>query len=675
MLYFISNMLKYSLLRSVLGCDTITQNFYYMNKIIGFLVLGLFTNIVWSQNLDSLLLNAKQNPNDSIKIRLYNKVAFSYIFNEPSKAIEIIREGKALANTAKFNFGLTELINTQGIYMDVTGQSDSAKYYFEKALQLSRQHKFQNIESMCVNNLGMFNWNRGNYDTALDYFFQSYRIDESRNNEKSTGAALNNIGLIYQEMNLSEKALEYHKKALAVREKYKLENDQIASLNNIGINLKDLGRTKEAIVYFKQGIVLAKKTNNLIDYYRLLDNLANAYYMQNNHELALKTYLKALDRASHFKADEKSLLSIYNNIASLYNEKNKPKLALNYIEKGFALTDTYPDIKLVAADLYLTSAESHYMLDDFEKARHLKSEYIVLKDSIFSEVNAEKIADLEIKYETEKKETEILLQRAKIAERDLLIQKRNYQLWSLIGFAVLLSIVGGLFYNQQKIKNAQLQKENELKDALLKIETQNKLQEQRLRISRDLHDNIGAQLTFIISSIDNLKFVFDIKNPNLNNKLTAISDFASDTIYELRDTIWALNKTEISLDDLQVRISNFIDKANLASQNILFNFTVNELVDTNHVFTSTDGMNIYRITQEAINNALKYAKANRITVSISQKESRFIIKIIDDGIGFMVSEVTLGNGLRNMKKRAQDIGGDIKIASELQKGTEVTLYL
>ncbi|HCY83071.1 MAG TPA: two-component sensor histidine kinase, partial [Xanthomarina gelatinilytica] len=106
-----------------------------------------------------------------------------------------------------------------------------------------------------------------------------------------------------------------------------------------------------------------------------------------------------------------------------------------------------------------------------------------------------------------------------------------------------------------------LKKETELKEALIKIETQNKLQDQRLRISRDLHDNIGAQLTFIISSLDNLKYGFKLPD-NLNDKLKYISEFTSSTIYELRDTIWAMNKSEISFEDLQSRISNFIEKAN-----------------------------------------------------------------------------------------------------------------
>ena len=77
---------------------------------------------------------------------------------------------------------------------------------------------------------------------------------------------------------------------------------------------------------------------------------------------------------------------------------------------------------------------------------------------------------------------------------------------------------------------------------MAKIETQNKLQEQRLRISRDLHDNIGAQLTFIISSIDNLKFGFTDISEKLGSKLSNISSFTQQTIYELRDTIWAMNK-------------------------------------------------------------------------------------------------------------------------------------
>ncbi|WP_231565527.1 tetratricopeptide repeat protein [Psychroserpens sp. Hel_I_66] len=606
---------------------------------------------------------------------MYNKIAFSYIFNDTDKAIKVIKEGKSLANAANFNFGVTELTNTHGIYMDVMGKPDSASYYFEKALKLSRDNGFKNIESMCVNNLGMFNWNIGNYDKALDYFFQSLKMNEDVNDEKSTGSSLNNIGLIYQEMNLNEKALKYHEKALKVREKYNLENDQIASLNNIGINLKDLGRTNDAISFYKKGIALAQKNNNIIDYYRILDNLANAYHENDNIDLALETYLKALERPKDYEVDKQSLLSAYNNIAVLYNQMEDPKTALNYSKKGFELVKKFPEIHLKAADLNLTTAESYYMLKDFANARKHKQEFIALKDSIFSESNAKAIANLEIKYETEKKEKEILVQRAVLAEQKLTIQKRDYQIYGLIGLALILGLIGYLFYNQQKLKNKQLQKENELKDALIKIETQNHLQEQRLRISRDLHDNIGAQLTFIISSIDNLKYGFDIKDPKLTDKLETISAFTTATIYELRDTIWAMNKTEIELEDLQSRISNFIDKANLAAEGVNFKFTTNTSEIENLKFSSVEGMNIYRIIQESINNALKYSEAKHIIVDFTRNDARdeLLCTITDDGKGFDVEHTFSGNGINNMKKRARDIGADLKIISNSTIGTKVVL--
>ncbi|MCK8481349.1 tetratricopeptide repeat-containing sensor histidine kinase [Psychroserpens algicola] len=645
-----------------------------MKKSQCFFLFILICSSGYSQNLDSLLTVARQTKNDSVKIRMFNKIAFSYIFNDTNKALKVIKEGKTLANEAQFHFGLTELTNTHGIYMDITGKSDSAGYYFEKALDMSRTHDFQIIESMCINNLGMYNWNRANYDKALDYFFQSLKMNEAIDDERSTASSLNNIGLIYQEMNLSEKALSYHKKALSVREKYNLENEQIASLNNIGINLKDLGRVDEAIITYKKGIALAKRKNNLIDYYKLLDNLANAYNVNGDLDLALQTYLKALDKPEGYESEQKAQLATLNNIAALYNELNQPKTALRYAEKGFELVKKYPEIELISADLNLTTAESYYMLNDFKKARAKRQEFITLKDSIFSETNAVAIADLEIKYETEKKEREILVQRAELAENKLTIQQRDYQIYGLIALALILGLIGFLFFNQQKLKNKQLQKENELKDALIKIETQNRLQEQRLRISRDLHDNIGAQLTFIISSIDNLKYGFDIKDEKLTKKLETISQFASTTIYELRDTIWAMNKNEISLEDLQSRISNFIEKADTASDGVQFKFNSSTSKMEQVTFTSVEGMNMYRIIQEGINNALKYADAKNITVDFSVEQGDFVFKVSDDGKGFDVKNATLGNGINNMKKRAQDIGGFLTLLSD-DNGTVLLLKL
>ncbi|MFY9242581.1 MAG: ATP-binding protein, partial [Polaribacter sp.] len=84
-------------------------------------------------------------------------------------------------------------------------------------------------------------------------------------------------------------------------------------------------------------------------------------------------------------------------------------------------------------------------------------------------------------------------------------------------------------------------------------------------------------------------------------------------------------------------------------------------------------MNIFRVIQEAINNAIKYADAKKIEVQISKDNQNFIISIIDNGKGFDLNKIELGNGLSNMEKRMSEIDGKINISSKPNSGTEIKL--
>ena len=201
----------------------------------------------------------------------------------------------------------------------------------------------------------------------------------------------------------------------------------------------------------------------------------------------------------------------------------------------------------------------------------------------------------------------MLESRANLAQKKVLL----LGIGSLFMFSVL---IGYLVYFRQKSKATQLEKEVELQAALTAIEVQNKLQEQRVAISRDLHDNIGSQLTFIISSVENIKYFIGDKNDKVFGRLSKIGDFTKDTISELRDTIWAMNKESISFEDLLGRISNFVNQAKTASENINIEL-INSLNENfKKEFTSKEGIYTYRIIQEAINNAVKYAEPENVKV-------------------------------------------------------------
>lgn len=650
------------------------------NKLFfSFVILFFFVagNAQQPKAIDSLLQVIKTPPNDSVKLRLTNQVSFYFIFNDIEKARKMLNEGIKEAKVKELHFNNNELTNTKGIYFDVLGLKDSAKFYFEKGLALSRKYSYKSIEQMSLNNLGMFNWNNGYFQEALDYFFQALEMNRvySPQNIQGQSVHLNNIGLIYQELKQYDKALEYHYRALKIREKINLKSEQAISLSNIGVCYDNLFQYKEAIQSYEKAIDLAKSANNMRQYYTLFDNLASVYKEMGSYEQAIVNYKKALDRPASLGENPKSDLSIFSNLTATYTLLNQPQLALSYAEKGFEIIDKDSLLENFAGTLFKHAAESNYLLGNTKKGSEYLSKYIAVNDSIFSKNNAEAIAGLEIKFKTQEQEIQLAETRAALAENELKIGRKNMLIYGTSALALLLALMGYLLYKQQKLKNQQLLKENELKEALNKIETQNKLQEQRLRISRDLHDNIGSQLTFIISALDNITYAFKLKNERLGDKIKNISNFTSNTIFELRDTIWAMNKPEISLEDLKVRITNFMDKARESSENIHFNFIINKDIPKNITFSSVQGMNIYRIIQEAVHNALKYASAKNIQIYIVKNQKHIEIKIQDDGIGFDKEKVERGNGLNNMQKRAKEIMARWKVESRENKGTKIIISL
>ena len=342
-----------------------------------------------------------------------------------------------------------------------------------------------------------------------------------------------------------------------------------------------------------------------------------------------------------------------------------------YIEEGFGFIKEFPALRNQMVTFYKNASETYFRLQNTKKGSAYFLKSFQFKDSIFSLKNAERMASLETKFKVVDNEKKLAETRANLAESELEVEQKNMMIFGSLGFALVLGLLGYFIYKQQSLKNQQLKKENELKVALTEIETQNKLQEQRLRISRDLHDNIGSQLTFVISSLGNLKY--KLKEGETAEKLTKISGFTTNTIYELRDTIWAMNKNDITFEDLQTRISNFIDQAKIASDKTELSFVINPNINQEYVFSSLQGMNLYRIIQEGINNASKYAKASKISVEISESNQSFQIEIKDNGIGFDIENTEMGNGILNIRKRVKDLNGNVKIASKINNGTSILI--
>lgn len=538
--------------------------------------------------------------------------------------------------------------------------------------------EFERVKSPLLKDIyyykSIFNLDYSEFPTALEFALKSLQYNQQTGDQTKLLRDLSHLGYIHDRMYEFEASIDYNRKALEIARKISDKEGEAICNGRIGIAYDELAERDnynlqlfDSALYYNLNAVKIAETYNMPGFARTTySNIGNTYSKLKNYKKAEEYTLKSLS-VPGFEAKKGVTLV---NLGKIYLETGRYEAARKILDSAMNNTVKYGTRKYQLEAFYRFH-ELDLKLGNYKSALNNYVAYKEIEDALLNETKTRQIAEMSERFKTAEKEKEILIQRAELAEKNLIIQNRNIQLYTLLAIALMAILVGYLFYSQQKLKNRQLQKENELKDALIKIETQNRLQEQRLRISRDLHDNIGAQLTFIISSLDNLKYGFDLSD-NLQQKLTQISQFTTSTIYELRDTIWAMNKSEISVEDLQSRLSNFVDKARSSSQ-VEFEFITD--TDSDISFSSVEGMNIYRIVQEAVNNAIKYAEANSIIVHFTAVGKKVVVKVQDNGKGFDTDKVSMGNGLLNMKKRASEINAHLEIESQPKSGTVVYFSL
>ncbi len=598
---------------------------------------------------------------------------------------------------------------TATIYSDLTWyystvSIDSALHYGKKAVVESTKLGDSTLIAQVYSDVGAVYFRKGDFQNSRNNYLKAYKIRKIRKDYKGLAKINNNLANIYEKNQQYKLAMTSFLDALQYFESINDEKNSHITKGNIGLLLLKLKNYPKALNYISDVVQYQEENNATAELCVSCLNLGNVYLQMNDTVNALRQYDKSLKYCTKV-GDKKGVSSAYNNIGTIKTEQKKSKEAMAlYVKSQKIREELNSDIDKANFDL---NVAEHYVLSNryneakqlllstktvFEKKKlydKLQINYkalirvyaklkqldsvslyidklVIVNNQLLEDSVLKQTAELETKYQTAKKEKLLQQKEAETKQKSIL----------LVGVSLLaffIALVGFLISRQQKLKTAQQAQEFELKSTISKIENQSKLQEQRLSISRDLHDNIGAQLTFIISSVDNIKYAFDITNEKLDNKLSTISSFARETIVELRDTIWAMNSNEISFEDLEIRINNYIEKAKEAKDQISFSFGIDPVLKTQKL-TSVQGMNIYRIIQEAVNNAIKYADASVITINAKQLENQLKITIQDNGLGFDEATIEKGNGLKNMQKRIEEIGGKFHLTSS-SEGTRIEILI
>lgn len=533
-----------------------------------------------------------------------------------------------------------------------------------QVLDQARKERNKKVEAKTLSLISWTSYFAGNYEDNKRYSLAAITLFQRLNMYPELAREYGELGFRMKDVDL-QNAEKNMQKGIYIGIKHETQKELTGLFNNYGsIKMKQHQRDS-ALYYYSKSADLCVLLNDSIGMTYSYNNIGDLYMKSGRQKLA-KSYF---DKALHIRIAQKDTYGIadsYAYLGDLYLAESSYEQAVQYFLKSIEIAKKNHITNLMRHD-YSMLAVCYEKLRDFEQALYYANKRQVLGDSLISIATNEKIVAYQARFETAEKEKALLYHQ-------LLEKKRKTTILILIISLFGITIIGILITRALRLKNRQQKQAFELKEAIATIDTQNKLQEQRLRISRDLHDNIGAQLTFIISSIETLKYTFKITDEKINQKLNSISAFTKETITELRDTIWAMNHESIGLYEIHDRLSNFIEKAKSTKEHIQFIYQIDSSIE-NKEFSSVQGMNCYRIVQEAVNNALKYADATEIALTIKAINDTVQFQVTDNGKGFDMGEINAGNGLQNMKKRADDIQANFELYSELEVGTKITFFV
>jgi signal transduction histidine kinase len=577
-------------------------------------------------------------------------------------------------------FGFSQAENSETAFHKLIEQSlemidnrklDSAQILLEKSILLlpkasqdSTLYYKQQVASAALT------MRHGDNQAALKVFLSALPNFERQNDLENQALTFYQLGICHYFLNRRSVSEDYFLKAYKL-EKYLSPRIQTKILQNLGtINLEEgmsqnrRDLLENAITNYEKASVIYLREDQITELSLCQSLLGEVYIQLKEYDKALEIINGAIKYGEQAQSDDYIAFAQIKK-SSVLSQLNEYTSALEAVQKAINVYKKSDD-KNSLAYAYLQKKQYLDATQQFEASSKLGDSIWQVTVQIYNERIANGIAEMETKYKTAQQEKEI-------AEQEISIKNRNIFALILGGSIIILAIVIVGLYKRHQFKQKQFQKEMDLNKALAQIKTQNRLQEQRLEISRDLHDNIGAQLTFIISSIDNLKHISKGSSEKFKEKLTNISGFTSETIGQLRDTIWAMNKNEIPFDELYGRLLSYVEKVKQITQTA--QITIDHSVTSSPNFSSVIGMNLFRVIQESINNAVKHANAHEIKINFREVDNQLQIRIQDDGNGFDKSNFEVGNGLSNMETRIMSIGGDVFINSELTKGTEVLIKL
>lgn len=588
------------------------------------------------------------------KVLNLGELCYQYAFINIPKAITFGKEALAESQKTKDQTLIAQSWNDLSIPYLYKGDYDSSLFLNSKALEIREKMGDSLGVAKSLSKMANCYYEKGDLKSSLNYNLRGISIFKSAGEYGYVGQLLNNVGNIYDRNANYDKALEYFAEAVESAKKTNNTIAYITSSANVANTYQKIQKLKEAEKIFLDLIPVIEEQGNLEYLSAVYQGLGVNYRRQKLIDKGIEYYNKALEIYQETGSDVGvSLIKV--NLGYCYLEKMQYEKAEKMLIEGLELAKkTNSNYNLQHAFLGLAHLETRKQ--NFEKSDQYFDLYIAHTDSIYNEESNRLIQEMQVKYDTEKKEKELAISNEQLAKEQLSSKQKTIWIISITGVAVLLLILTWFMIKNQQAKRDKLRQE-----ALVNLE------KERVRISRDLHDNLGAELTLITSQIDTR--AFKSNNQLEKDELTKIADNSRNAISQLRETIWSIRNEQVTIPEFASKVREYANKI-LEDKKIDF---IMECNAPDKVLSPNQALSLYRVCQEAINNASKYSNCTELKANYSCPGSQFVLEISDNGKGFDMQTVKRGYGLQNMEQRVKELAGKFAIKSTPGIGTIVSL--
>ncbi|MFN8116642.1 MAG: sensor histidine kinase [Bacteroidia bacterium] len=646
------------------------------------LLFILFISVLKAQTVnDSLirLLSLNTTP-DSVKIKLAGDISWNFLSNDIEKAMFYAKKELELAKKIDNKKEIAQANSDIGNVFNRMASFDSTLHYYNIALKI-RQSLNDKIKSAGIySNIATVYTRQSKFKEALDLNFKSLKLYEQIGDSANQANILGNIGILYYNLEQNKSANEFFIKGLRIARlchKQLIEANILIELggikfeqgvkNDIIVNRKELD---SALLYFENANTILTEYNAIYNLAVVNNNIGRIYVQLKDYEKATQYYNQGLIYRQQMNDDYGIGLS-YLNLGKISKLKKLYPNSIDFYKKAatiFLEIKSYVDLKQVYGEMSVAYED----MKDYHNAMIFHQLYAQYSDSVYTSENAKQMAEMQTKYEVDKKDLELAKNKAELEAKEKQAFIKNIIIISVVLLLLLLSGLGILFYRKKQIEqqaklDAEIANQKEIRTkAILDAE-----EKERRRIAQDLHDGVGQLLSAAKLNLSNLDSKLIAQTEEQKAAMQNALNLVDDSVKEVRLVSHNMMPNTLIKLGLGSAVREFITKLGNAP-NLKIDL---EIVGLDTRLENQVETVLYRVIQEIVNNIIKHAKASHISMQLIRHETEMNVMIEDNGIGFDTSKLENfeGIGLKGIQTRIEFLNGSVHFDSSIGRGTTVII--